>query len=132
MNKFELLPEADQQFIFDLCDQHIYSDAARILAEPRPVGLSINVSTSTLCRYYTRYFPECHQAQVLGQYANALRIRREGADGAHIGGILAAVENRILASLRNGIALKDLTDEFRILGSVYRCFNTDNQVRHAP
>ena len=120
MNKFELLPEADQQFILGLCEKRIYAEAVKILAQPRPVGLSIVTSVSTLCRFNTRHSRDCHEAEVLGQYAESLRVRREATDGAQIAGILATVENRILACLKNGAALKDLTEEFRILGSARR------------
>jgi len=128
MNKFELLPEADQQFILGLCEKHIYAEAVKIIAQPRPVGLSIVASISTLCRFNTRHSRDCTRPRCS---VNTPNLSASGARPrmGHKSPQSLPQSRTILACLKNGAALKDLADEFRILGSAFRCFNTQEQWR---
>jgi hypothetical protein len=101
-NKFQKLSPEERKFVFELCEKNTYVQAAELIAEPSPVGLSLNTSSSALQRFCARYHPDAAKTETLGQYANLLQVRHQAAEGAFAEGILALVQNRVLEQLKNG------------------------------
>jgi hypothetical protein len=91
-NKFQKLSPQEQKLVFELCEKNTYVQAAELIAEPAPVGLSFNTSSSALKRFCARYHPDAAKTETLGQYANLLQVRHQAAEGAFAEGILALVQ----------------------------------------
>lgn len=122
-NYFSQLPQADIDLIFNLCDSRPYHEVVAILARSRDDGgLEIKTSIAALCRFYTNYQKECADQAFLGQYGRALQVQREKNPQATLTGILALLECRLLAALKQGRAISDLTEEFRTLPRVHRAY----------
>jgi hypothetical protein len=124
-NKFQKLSPEERKFVFELCEQNTYVQAAELIAEPAPIGLSLNTSSSALQRFCARYHPDAAKTETLGQYANLLQVRHQAAEGAFAEGILTLVQNRVLEQLKNGRPLAEMAPDFRILKSAHKSFLED-------
>ena len=82
VNKFELLPKEEQQFVLKTCDENSYDTALEILVRPRSEGgLAFNTSRTALCRFYTHHHSDHRSIEQLGQFADAVveRLNLEAA-----------------------------------------------------
>ena len=128
-NKFATLSPEDRQFVHELCEQYTYDEAVEILARPRPEGLSIETSISSLCRFNTRYHPEARQTGVTAQFCRAVSTRHQAEGFANTQAILALTQNRLIDALRSGKALADLTSEYRLFFQSHKAWLAENQWR---
>src|SRR5688500_11489396 len=125
----QLSPE-DQQAIFNLCEQHHYNDVLPIIARPRSEGgFGIHASYSSLRRFYIAFNPVSRETQTLEQYAEALQINRQHANGSFYSAILALVETKILSALKDGRPIADLDKEFKTLARLQRSFLAQEEWR---
>ena len=128
-NQFDLLSPEDQLFIHQLCDQYTYAKACEILEKPRPEGLSIETTVSSLCRWHTRSHPDAVQTGVTGQYCRAISTRHQAEGYANTQAILALAQNRLIDALRSGRALADLTKESRFYFQAHKAWLEENKWR---
>ena len=128
-NQFDRLSSEDQQFIHQLCDQYTYAKACEILEQPRPDGLSLETTASTLCRWHTRSHPDAVQTGVTGQYCRAISTRHQAEGYANTQAVLALAENRLIDALRSGRALGDLTKESRFFFQAHKAWLEENKWR---
>jgi hypothetical protein len=128
-NQFATLSDQDKNFIIKLCDEHGYEKAADLLYEQRPVGLCLITSRSALQRFYASHHPNTAETLQSAQYAQALQIRHQAADGAFIEGMLALVQNKILKSLKNDRPLTEMTADFRIFKTLHKAFLEEEERR---
>jgi hypothetical protein len=117
LNKFDSLSHEDKQFIFTLCENHTYTEAVKILAQPKPEGLDFQTSPAALCRFYTAYSDLETNAELADQLTKTLH---RGTPGAALLTILAAVENHILVELSRGKSITDLNPHFKQLTRLHR------------
>jgi hypothetical protein len=117
LNKFDSLSHEDKQFIITLCENHTYTEAVKILAQPKPDGLDFQTSPAALCRFYTAHSELETNAQLADQLTKTLY---HGTPGAALLTILAAVENHILVELSRGKSITDLDAHFKHLTRLHR------------
>jgi hypothetical protein len=130
INKFEDLSSEDQQVILNTCADNPYHVALILLAKPRSEGgLDFKTSRSALSRFCVHHHPDQRTLELLGQYADAVRIKGQ----AHLQGAyeaaLTLVQARILEALRNGKAVADLDKEFRSLERLQGCLLKEEKRR---
>jgi hypothetical protein len=129
INKFENLSAKDQQIVLKTCADNPYHVALRILARPRSEGgLNLHTSRTALSRFCVHHHPDQRSLELIGQYADAVRIKGQ----AHLAGALEAtltlVQARILEALKSGKAVADLDREFRSIERLQRCLiNEENR-----
>jgi hypothetical protein len=119
-SKLQNLSPEDQQYILDLCQDRRYEDVVPLLAQPRPVGLSIKTSVSALCRFYNRVNPLGLRAEITGQLADGLQIRQDLSGPAFNSALLTLVQVHLLDSLKNGKSVEELQSSFRTLHNLQR------------
>jgi hypothetical protein len=117
LNKFDSLSHEDKQFIITLCQNHTYTEAVKILAQPKPEGLDFQTSPAALCRFYTAHSELETNAELADQLTKTLY---HGSPGAALLTILAAVENHILVELSRGKSITDLDPHFKHLTRLHR------------
>ncbi|MGN6385303.1 MAG: hypothetical protein ACTHMT_03595 [Verrucomicrobiota bacterium] len=117
LNKFDSLSHEDKQFIITLCEKHTYTEAVKILAQPKPEGLDFQTSPAALCRFYTAHSELETNAELADQLTRTLY---PGTPGAALLTILAAVENHILVELSRGKSITDLDPHFKHLTRLHR------------
>ena len=117
LNKFDSLSHEDKQFIITLCENHTYTEAVKILAQPKPDGLEFQTSPAALCRFYTAHSDLETNAELADQLTRTLY---HGTPGAALLTILAAVENHILVELSRGKSITDLDPHFKHLTRLHR------------
>jgi hypothetical protein len=117
LNKFDSLSTEDKQFIITLCENHTYTEAVKILAQPKPDGLEFQTSPAALCRFYTAHSDLETNAELADQLTKTLY---RGTPGAALLTILAAVENHILVELSRGKSITDLDSHFKHLTRLHR------------
>jgi hypothetical protein len=117
LNKFDSLSHEDKQFIITLCQNHTYTKAVQILAQPKPEGLEFQTSPAALCRFYTAHSDLDTNAELAGILTQTLH---RATPGAALLTILAAVENHILVELSRGKSITDLDPHFKHLTRLHR------------
>jgi hypothetical protein len=117
LNKFDSLSQEDKQFIITLCQNHTYTEAVQILAQPKPEGLDFQTSPAALCRFYTANSELEINAELADQLTKTIY---RGTPGAALLTILAAVENHILVELSRGKSITDLDPHFKHLARLHR------------
>jgi hypothetical protein len=117
LNKFDSLSHEDKQFIITLCEKHTYTEAVKILAQPKPEGLDFQTSPAALCRFYTAHSQLEINAELADQLTETLH---RATPGAALRTILAAVENHILVELSRGKSITDLDPHFKHLTRLHR------------
>jgi hypothetical protein len=129
INKFENLSPEDREIVLKTCANNPYHVALRILARPRAEGgLNLHTSRTALARFCVHHHPDQRSLELIGQYADAVRIKGQ----AHLSGAFEAaltlVQARILEALQNGKSVADLDREFRSLERLQRCLiNGENR-----
>jgi hypothetical protein len=117
LNKFDSLSHEDKQFIITLCENHTYTEAVKILAQPKPEGLDFQTSPAALCRFYTAH----SELETNAELADILtQTLHRATPGAALLSILAAVENHILVELSRGKSITDLDSHFKHLTRLHR------------
>jgi hypothetical protein len=130
LNKFSRLPQEDQTLVLNLCDKLPYHAVAETLGRPRSEGgLALTTSPSSLCKFYSKHHPEAVATEALGQFSAAIQVSHQAHSEANFEAILALVQNRLLAALREGKPLADLDRDFRNLHRVQKCFLADAKHR---
>jgi hypothetical protein len=130
LNKFELLTPEDQQLVLRACAENPYHIAIQLLARPRSEGgLSLRTSRSALQRFYVHHHPDQRSLELVGQFADAIRIKGQAHLTAGFEAALVLVQTRILEALRNGRAVSDLEREFRSLERLQRCARAEEKRR---
>lgn len=125
-NKFQNLAAEDRELVLKTCDQNPYHIAVQILAKPRAEGgLDLITSRTALCRFYTHHHPGQAAIELLGQYADAIRIKGQAHSASLLEAIFILAQNRLLKSLRSTKPFAELEREFRILERLQRCFHAD-------
>jgi hypothetical protein len=117
LNKFDSLSHEDKQFIITLCQNHTYTEAVKILAQPKPEGLDFQTSPAALCRFYTAHSELETNAELVSILTQTLH---RATPGAALLTILAAVENHILVELSRGKSITDLDPHFKHLTRLHR------------
>jgi hypothetical protein len=117
LNKFDSLSHEDKQFIITLCEKHTYTEAVKILAQPKPEGLDFQTSPAALCRFYTAHSELNTNAELAELLTQTLH---RATPGAALLSILAAVENHILVELSRGKSITDLEPHFKHLTRLHR------------
>ena len=128
-NTFSKLSPEDRQFVHELCEKYTYAEAVELLGKPRPIGLSIETTVSTLCRFNTRYHPDAAETGATSQYCRAVSTRHQAEGYANTQAVLALAQNRLIAALRSGKAMADLTTEFRLFFQSHRAWLAENKWR---